>query len=827
MKLPLIPEGSPNPQGERAFLLSCLRATGDAIVAGWLDDSVSNENAFAYANWLSINFYTGNFGARHLMPSIDSSSNGNDLICLDISGLYIRGIYLWQEKSDNNLKEQSKLQHYFTWLNWQFTERRFKANPEVVATTAKALYFLFAERSKVPQEDKLQDRFVRHIHRQFYLELPASLRTEIKSNLELMNWLDLHTTTLVQINSISFPDTEFWQAAEAAVNGREITISALEPAIEFKIQPAASNSLGDILEIRSQDNSIVHGIDDALFQLLSDDHSQRVKVLRSHRCWLDCDNKTLERLISEIASIQDPRDRFERAKALREQSADFFYKKLDIKLEYKDQFNISELMPPSDQGLLRHFRLESTITSSDDFHAHLSQAAESLISEEGIEEVLERLVCLPVKLPSIILEELRKLNPDKRHTLLNRFAKSWASPVCKFHLVDLALGFPQAEEIELAKHLLDEIYNETAIPHFNLFSVLLQLVDNAFSFRSDVKEWTVPIRLAMTWAHASRLQNIIDVQGLELQEFIDNLWEMVQNQVNLDRLNRNSELWDDVLHPQHLNRIVLAVHGFASLLQDKSSEILNQAGIIERIEAFAVKTVEGHRFPNPQLFRDPVLARDSLRSILGGDRGHCLAPILGSELAQYLESASLKSIIEGAIQNLKSDQTDLTQWGWLRAIVGDFPIYPDLRDLLKQIIGEINIALLFKIDSDLGLLALDIASDQINYVSDEKVRSYIENQLLSLISLLSEQETQEKIDEDLVVRLIETIFKLSVRSGSPHQTTQGASDLIISAVNTWQKLANCHLYGGLFKLIQELPIEQFSGFWIAFLHLRAFRSQQI
>ena len=831
LQLSPMPEGFPSPQDEVTFLLICLRAIEDTIVSGWLDDSVSNENAIAYANWVLFNLYTGTFGTRHLTPANDSSSHGANLIGLDISGLYIRGIQFWQERSDNNLVEQSPRQRYFTWLEGH-VERQFKANPEAITTTAQAIYSLVNQQSKAPQEDELQDKVVRYIHQQFYYDLPVSLRTAIKSDPELMNWLSLQTTQLVQITSLSFPATDFWRAAEAAINGREATVASLESDIALKIQPIANNSARGIIEIRSPDDSIVQGINDALFTLLSNDQSQREEVLRSHRFWLDCENATLERIIDEIISIEDPHDRIERAKALRDQSAAFFYKKLETKLDHTNQFDVSDLMPPSAEGLVRHFRLKKTIKRSDDFHANLRQAAQSLISEEGIEEALNRLACLPVKLPSVVSEELSKLTSENRQILFKKFADSWIAPVYKFHLIDLTLSFSQELEIELAKHLLDEIYSDVAIPHFNLFSVLLQLVDNAFSFRNDVKEWSVPIRLAMTWAHANKLQNFLDVPNLKLGEFIDILWEFVKSQVNPDRLNRNPELWNDVLHPHRFDPTVLVVHGLASLLQNKSLEVLNRASVIEQIQTFAVKTVEDHRLPNPQLFRDPVLASDSLGSILGGDRGFCLAPFFGSELAQYLESASLKSIIEGAIQNLESDPTDLAQWSWLNAVVGDLPIYEDLRDSFKHIFEEINIAALFKINSDLALKALDIASNQVNHIDDGSVRAHLENQLLSLVRLLAEQEVQENADENVadenvVVQLIETIFKLSIRPESPLETSQSMADLMIRAVNIWQKLADSHIYSGLFKLIQELPTEQLNGFWKAFLHLRALRSQQI
>jgi hypothetical protein len=392
----------------------------------------------------------------------------------------------------------------------------------------------------------------------------------------------------------------------------------------------------------------------------------------------------------------------------------------------------------------------------------------------------------------------------------------------------LALGCDQEGEAvtELVQKLLDDLYSETAVAHFNLFSVLLQLVNNAFSFRTDIKEWSVPVKLAMIWVHASRLQNLLDVPGLKLQEFTDNLWASVQSQVNPERLNRNPEFWDDVLHPHWLDRVVLTVHGLASLLRDKSPEVLNQAGVVGRIRAFAVKVVEEHQVPNPQLFRDSMLARDSLKSILGGDRGHCLAPLFGSELAQYLESASLKSILEGAIQNLQSDPTALAQWSWLNAVVGDLPIYEDLKAPLKQVIGELNIAALFKIKPELALLALEVASNQINYLGDYKVQSYLENQLIRFAEVLAEQDGQENVDESTIALLIETIFRLCVRPRNPRETSQSAAELLIRLLNSWQQLADTYIYRGLFQLIQELPTEQLHGFWKAFLHLRALRSQQ-
>ena len=817
----------PNPQDEVVFLLSCLHATQDAILAGWLDSSVSNEDAIAYANWVLLNLYTGTFGTRHLTPA-NALDNGTGLIGFDISGLYIRGIQLWQGRNGNLDRESNTRQDYFTWLDWQLTKGRFKADPEVVEFAAQAIHFLVSEQSKKEtQEGQVNDQFLHYINQQFYCDLPDSLCTKIKSDLNLMDWLGIQTIPSVQINSISFPAADFWEAAEMAVNGTKSTITALEPAIEFKIQLAENPSTGDVLEIRSQDGSIVQGIDDDLFQILSDDPSQRIEILQKRQFWFDCDSETLNVVTSEISSIRQPRERIERANALRNQSADFFYRKLVVKLYHTDKFNISELMPPSAEGLLRYFRIDATIANGDDFHAQLSEGAQSLIADEGLEEALLRLTCLPVKLPPVLFDALGEMDHQDKQNLLRRLTKSCASPICKLHLVSLALSCPSEVDTELTHRLLDDIYADSAVPHFNLLGVLLQLTDNAFSFRPDIKEWSIPLKLAMIWGHANKLQNLLDIPEINTQEFTENLWQLVQSQVNPDRLNRISEFWNDVLHPHHFDRVVVAVHGLAFLLQDKPLEVINKDGIIERIQTFAVETIEEHYVPNPQLFRDPMLAHDCLSSILGGDRGQCLLPFFGTELAHYLESGSLKSIIEGAIEKLEDDPTDLAQWSLLNAVIGDLPIYEELRDSFKQVILRSNIATWFELNPELGLLALDTMTKQVCYLDNEEARMHLENQLLSLVKLLAERNEQRAVSKNITAQIMDAIFKLSIKSENSRETSQSMADLIIKVANNWQKFADTYIYDGLFKLLQELPAKQLHGLWNAFLHLRALRSHRV
>ena len=87
----------------------------------------------------------------------------------------------------------------------------------------------------------------------------------------------------------------------------------------------------------------------------------------------------------------------------------------------------------------------------------------------------------------------------------------------------------------------------------------------------------------------------------------------------------------------------------------------------------------GSRSPQIDLLHDPGLARNVLGSFFGGNRAAVLAPCLGSEPANTLASSSLHDIVKQAIQNLKIDPCQQAEWAKIGMIVGDIPMYEDLR----------------------------------------------------------------------------------------------------------------------------------------------------
>ncbi|MFO0212333.1 MAG: hypothetical protein ACK53E_16440, partial [Pseudanabaena sp.] len=117
----------------------CLRAVQISIINIWADTSVTVETAFAYSDWILQNLYTGMFGVQNLFPNSDPNSDALDLISLDISELYFRGIQLWRIESESAHATSSRRQKYFEWIEQRITEMRFRANPELISSVAQQI----------------------------------------------------------------------------------------------------------------------------------------------------------------------------------------------------------------------------------------------------------------------------------------------------------------------------------------------------------------------------------------------------------------------------------------------------------------------------------------------------------------------------------------------------------------------------------------------------------------------------------------------------------------------------------------------------------------
>jgi len=819
LQRPPMPEGSPSLDGEMMFVIECLRATQEAISDVWADNSLSEEMAVAYSDWVLENLYTGAFGARHLLPSVDSNSDGLDLISNDISSLYFRGIGLWRSENNDTHQMLSRRQQYFQWLEQRITENRFRANPEVITSVARLIKDIILHLGREREGNESLQAMNRLMLEGFYRDLPRVLQKELDNETELTAYFGIQVVDAIHLDSLVFPASDFWQAIATVVKGEEANITALQPQIIFKIQAVQNNSSIQLRFINETDSAIYTWQDNVML-LASDNPLVREQVLRSHRFWFDCDNATFERVVSEIVSTTDLRRRIDLANEWREQSAAVFYSSFEQKLHDERGFTIDDLIPPSGAGLLRHFHLEQYAAESLSFHKKLSRAAESLLAAEGLEICLERLCCLPVKLPVQVRETFRELPSNERRAVLDRLASRLTSPVCQLHLIDLALLSP--DSTDLVQRILDELCGDVGELQFRLFQAILNLLSGEFSYWHETKKWLPSMRLAMIWVHISKLYNLLYHPTLQLKEFAQRLEEHSQTRsISADLLDRNPEFWNDVLHPRRLNRIKLVVHGLASVLSRCELEILKSLEIAEKISAFAVRTIEEQQFLDSQLWRDESsLAQDNLDSLLGEERSEYLTSLLGTELGQQIASEQLKAVLENALDSLINEPSAKQKWLLIITVIGDLPIYTDLREKFNNLLNNLDIVELYRAEPSTALFAMMVASDHAANSGDENLRAKLEQELVAIARIINSQEQKELVNREIADYLIENALKLAVRANDPRTTSHSLNSLLERIFSAWPRLASLRA-NGLSRGVRELPANQLHGCWKTVLLLRA------
>jgi hypothetical protein len=191
---------------------------------------------------------------------------------------------------------------------------------------------------------------------------------------------------------------------------------------------------------------------------------------------------------------------------------------------------------------------------------------------------------------------------------------------------------------------------------------------------------------------------------------------------------------------------------------------------------------------------------------------------IGHELSSMLTSSSLKRMVNEAIQNLKSDPLQQSEWVKIAMIVGNLPISEDLAAEFKDVVRQLNFRSLDMINPSTAMLALRVASDQAIHFNDEAFRLYCEIGLLEIIKTQASRDNgSANPDVDL---FLDDAVELSIRPGDVGATSKAFSKLLQNMFDAWPQLAT-RWRPGLSMLVGEPPARQLHGIWPLVLRMRA------
>jgi hypothetical protein len=827
LQVPPRPEGSANPSGEIAFVLETKRAIEESIVKVWQEGAAIIGVSEARAEWILSNMYTGSFGIRHLLPNAEARGDASYLLGLDLAGLITTGILI----NIGNPLEGVVSPNCASFINW-FENRvmlpRLRANPETAKVAGLTIAALIRDAAAEEYKNETEEELSRLVKYRLFSNLPREIRKEVNLSEELMTWIGTRVIETVTLGSVDFERNAFSSAVESLMNGEsEVALSDVKGSNEFILERQPDHADGapiiHVLDTSKVSKSPLWQLKDH-FLLMGSHNSDTVhKALLDNRYWFDSDKDSFETILQEVMSLPSATARLDKVQEWRRESAEVYYRDLQARLTRSPNFEWSELIPSSAQGLVRHYRLPSQINEIGDFRSIWSKAGQDLVSDEGLEVALERLACVPIRIPEGIIQQLAAMPADDRDNYFRRLASRWTSPVTRLQLVDLILRTSANTEaiFAAAQETITALYDrENGNAQFKLFESLLSFVHEAFAYRPDTSVWPTAVRLVLVWAHASQLHQIFTSAQVNPGEFAEVIERYIRGQSAAEVLHRRLDLWNDVLHWRRFSRQMFLTHGVAAALSNNDPVAIKKLRLKDLIEDTAFR--EDERRNVIPLLRDSELTINATGSFLGGDREQVLNSATGEDFSG-LSSKVLRTLVTQALTSLRENAT-ARDWGTIDCVVGDLPIYDDLSSQLKELIRNSALEKVCSQDCIAALLALRVAANQSPYWKDDEINAQLEDSIVRLAALESHNtEEGQPISEDARMgALFDGALGLSIKSNDAKLSSLTFSRILRRILESSPKLAN-HFSSGFVTLLLQLPAAQLHGMWQLLLFLRASR----
>jgi hypothetical protein len=726
---PSVSEETPNAIGEVAFALNLISAVNRALARLWMTEMEDEHKQWARAEWLMRNLYLDHLGLDSVIPLQQTEKDEHYLVALSLASLLSQVIDFISDSDDSRSLQSQK---YLHWLYNRILRSKFEANPHLVASVADILKTTtrHLQDSLIEEKEATPEQLI-SLLQLFYERLPEPIQEELWLDEEFMASIGIQTVYAVTFGDLSFNPDEFFEAIGEAVNGGRATVRAISTnenvACEICPDPSPPNSLCfDHLETGKRE--IIVNQD---FELLLDSPTEREVLLRRNRHWFDCSEDVFNQAVAEIVSTENPRQRVEKMREWREQSAAVYYEELLGDLEEKKAIDFNELKPPSIEGLLRHLRLEPDVEAENGFSKALDTAARSLIREENLTLTMNRLTGLPIPLPNALIEAFESLSVEDRYDQIKKLVRTIGSPISQVHLLHLLLHFgdERVEFRRLARRIVKGLLSDEGVKELNAFLAILQWVNDEFYQISDTRDLPVHIKLALVWTHTHCLFSTFAYFGIPadwLQE------KFAQANLGLSReiFDRDSKYWFDVSHPRraYLSPILICALDYA--LGTSKTEIVDEV-VCARLESLAFyDTGKGIRIPAPGLLRNWTKASNSLSSFLGGDLGRKALGLLTDENAKVMQQESLQALAEEVLEKISEDEDYVLGWIWLYAVFGDLPSPDSLSARLVSLIRQTDFVELFRKSIEAGGLGILMASLQVVHFNDQKLRLYLRDQLI-------------------------------------------------------------------------------------------------
>ncbi len=815
-----MPKGSCNPFGEQHFILSTMHAVAQSLLDIWVDEGLKNSEKMAALDWVLTNLYLPG-AANFILAQIPIAKQPLDRpLAITDAGLIAGAIGLQANLRDDDMLARKS---YLDWVFERLVSKHLAANPGMVETFAQMLKGLILAAKRTVGEEIDDERLLFHFFGKFYEEMPDPIREILSKYPPFLEAIGVKSGA-VAIGGEKYFAEDFWKVVGEAIRSGEASILPTGPSEPIVLKRVEKDGILGLEFVRN--GEVLGESFDARYSLFSDSLETRRRALLAKKGWFDLPVSQLHETVDKIIALASPHERVSQVESWHNASASVFYGDLFKKLRDEGLFCNDDLCPPDAEALARHLSMPLDTGAGDDFISALNTAAENLCRDEGLFVAILRLSGMPVTSPQPLLDQVKSLSAQERGEILEKLARHAGTPVSRIHFLQILATCPEKRWRRLACRVVRFIVSETGALEIRAFAAVLKWVNERFGYWRATHDFSPQLRLALVWAHANELFMIFR-ECQAASDWLRKYFGQQPGRIPFETFEREPDYWNDVAHPRQVRveRFVL----LSALTAGVGSEIEISPSTKVLLTNMAITEIEEQQLPNPVLMQDVSRAGNVLGSLLATDLGDRLGDALGED-ARPLDHSSLRKIVEQCFDILAGENPKWSMWAHIFAVLGDWPIYDELRSPLENAIVRTDFAKLVSQDQDFTWVLPMVSSHAISLKSAQ-VQEHLTEQLMQTTKALAEMPLQERAAQfgsegrtretrDLFGIIMETALNISLMEKTPGERQHKLAELIGNIVGTWPEMA-VDARSVVQRFVEELPVDQGQHFWRLLVKLRS------
>lgn len=805
-------DGNVNPR-EAIWPARLQAAINKSLADVWLNADPANNHAQLQADWIWCNLCFDErlpaelFG--HKLPDYDPT----DIVARQIASLFGLGVGLY-ESATSSATVTARRKRYFQWLTDHVVTPLLPNNPTLWSRAGKQIRRIFSflsgdiQRLRASKgKEEISERIIRHLIASYIADLPPELVDGINLDPAELEVLGLTTNSLgIETMGLTFPAKDFWEAIARALNKNHAAVWTPDHKTKLGIRYDAATEQVSI-SAKGATNSGWCRLNVPFLSLLSTNQKQREAALRREAATFDLDEPRLSEVIQGISAITSASGRVAKRTVYREESATALYLDLHQNIRDRKAVCISDLLPAQADCLRRYLRLELSDKSLEYFGGRL-------IHRVGWIETVVRLARIPAHLPDAIINEWKQLTAGEQGSRLKELESKLVSPIERIQFLELLChpATTASERLNQAKAQLNWLTDEkVGLAHGRAMLTVVRWVHLRLGWHEEASKWPAFTRLCVAWSHGCALHRAFQTANAS-PDGIEKWFANNSQELFADRFTLANGLTHDAANPIELRICTLILKGVASACAGLGDDQIRESGVQQRLPMIVGdKSFADHL----DIWADRSLGGNLLGSYLADLADEKVKHAVGDAAFDQRFRLQPRPIAEHALDTLLKNARDLESMFLLNCVVGDRPLYQDLRAKIPKVLAELDIVQFFKTSPDecgqFILFTGQLAASSADPVQIAKVWA----ECLRLAAHLATAEPvsgkAHTLHQHMALSLTDAAIRLSASQDGRKAGLQMLVIKLTDVAKRWPGFAK-HYGSALTQALNRVPAGELTGF---------------